>query len=124
LETTLAKDTPSFVTGQHCTRVLVTLYEVQHILKHHTWLHHVEQCQCLPAVYVSITTCNTGTAGKVKPFSNSMVAAAQLLQCQRKVTCPCQDPVVLADNVQAVCGYIETSLYSHKTFSSSPQVIS
>jgi len=51
----------------------------------------------VPAVYVSITTCDAGTAGKVEPFSTSTVAVAQLLQCWQGmfpylVTCPCQDP--------------------------------
>ena len=59
--------------------------------------------------------CDAVRTGKVEPLPTLPVGVALLLQYQRVVSIiiymPVKTQVMIAGNVQLVCGYIETSLY-------------
>ena len=88
----------------------MTLYEVWYTRKHHAWLLCVEHCQCLPAVFVFINVLPAMPEKLKGRTSLDFYGSWGTVVILARYVSPVKIPIVIADNAQAVCGYMETSL--------------
>ena len=84
---------------------------------HCSWFLRVTDKPALACDSCFHYACDAIRTRQVEPLSTLLVAAASLLRYQRATVCfhynlyaPVKSPVMVASNVQLVCGYMETSL--------------
>jgi len=107
-----SKGLPSFATA---CGVLVAHFKAWYTFRYHAWLYRVKQCRHLPAVYVSIITCDAETAGKVELSQLLQWLAAQFLQLMFPIFSKLP-PGIIKGNAQ-VCVYV---CYIDHSYSETP----